>query len=85
MTAIDVWRDYTPAGILYKKYVEPTTNDVWNNTANTVNTVKNTVSDGVDLIKKYWYVPVIVGGVILGTRVLGTVNTARILSTVTKK
>lgn len=36
------------------------------------------VSDGVNLIRKYWYVPVIIGGVIVGYRLVKNANPAQL-------
>lgn len=80
----DVWKKYTPAGVVYSKFLEPAVNtavDTANNIGNTVSNVGNTVSNGVNTIKRYWYVPVIIGGVLVGYKLL---NSAKNTSGVAK-
>lgn len=69
----DLWGKYTPAGIIYNK------------SKDTIDNVTKPICDAFSLIKKYWYVPVIVGGVIVGWRVISTVKTGKLLANIAKR
>lgn len=76
---IDAWNKYTPAGIVYNTVKEPVSDAI-----DAVKGAGDTVNKGIGLIRRYWYVPVIVGGVVVAWRVVGSVKTAAMLKALVK-
>lgn len=47
--------------------------------------VANTVNGAINAVKKYWYVPVIIGGVVIGYKLLNTSQSTKLLAALAAK
>lgn len=88
-----------PAAAIYYGWSQsaiPEVKQSWEDTSNAVSqTVKgvgdffggvaNTVNGAINAVKKYWYVPVIVGGVIIGYKLLNTSQTSKMIAALAAK
>ena len=88
-----------PATAIYKGWSQsaiPEVKQSWEDTSNAVSqTVKgvgdffggvaNTLTGAFNTIKKYWYVPVVVGGVIIGYKLLNTSQTSKMIAALAAK
>ena len=79
LLSLDPWRgivQQTPAApiIETKENISKGVGDVLQNTAKIAGDVVGGITDSLNILKKYWYVPVIIGGVIVGYRLIRNNN-----------